>query len=267
MDIKLITAIITFITCGLANTYAQYIPKSYRKSNTKLHTIKIKKGDEVLVKRSSLFCDTLIMEDESTLKIPYQAKSFTLYAKYCKIGKQCMISSRGKDGKKQQLPTNLGEPGSNAAHINLYLNIQELGYLTVDATGGNGGSGRLPGIYGAGGHVNLHYYSPLILKVKKHRRPTRSFRDNTVRKPPKGQPTITIKNKVGWMNSRRFDTYLRPPSYTPSHNGPILPVIRTDPMLTNSARVAEQKRRQRKDGNLKINRQAAFISPADVKIQ
>ncbi|OJJ22904.1 hypothetical protein BKI52_00705 [marine bacterium AO1-C] len=281
---QLITlALIISLGMGVQDIYAQFVPKNQRKSQVKLQTIKIAKRAQATVKQPVLYCDTLIMEDGATLKVPYTLKSFTLYAKYCKVGNNCTITSRGKSIESLDIFRELGKAGSNAAHINLYLNIYKIGHLTIDATGGNGEKGRLPGIYGAGGNVNLNYYSPVIIKIKKHRRATRSFSDKIVKRRKHNHPTIIVKNKVGWMDSRRFNAHLHSISQVKTMNNfrseaPNLiadPVLANsgqvrntnDPMLNNSARLEERKRRKRKDGDLKINRRGAFISPADVKIQ
>ncbi|HAS39038.1 MAG TPA: hypothetical protein DCS93_01100 [Microscillaceae bacterium] len=276
---KLTTALIILLTCWGMNTKAQYVPKTQRKSTSQLHTIKIKRGEQITVKRSTLYCDTLIMEEESTLKVPHTFISFTLYAKYCKIGNGCVISSRGRNGKvgvvgkyndQGRWQGKIAEAGSNAPHLNLYLNIYALGNLIIDATGGNGATAqtplnhtsdngkhnllqpltRFPGVCGSGGNVNLQYYSPLIVSFKK-----KDLKHQRKRKRKKRQKKnqIIVGNTIGTMNLRVFN----PQSFMSYHN----PIGFNEPKY-----FLLKEKNKRKDGKLKFNRRDAILQPKDVKM-
>ncbi|HAS39040.1 MAG TPA: hypothetical protein DCS93_01110 [Microscillaceae bacterium] len=256
MYTKLLITIIALLTCWVDNSQAQYIPKSQRKTHMKLHNIKIKQGEQAFVRRAVVYCDTLIMEDESILKVPHNLRSFTLYAKYCKIGKQCQILSRGKNGKRVVAKTpHIGESGTDAPQINLYLNIYALESLTVDARGGDGGKGKKLGIHGSGGDVNLHYFSPQIIEIQKNRN-----YDTKNKKIRSIKPTIVVVNHKGRMyfnNTRR--------NFNPTNPGKTF--FAPTKFQSIKARTISKEERERKDGLLKINRQRTFIPPTNVKIK
>ncbi|OJJ22907.1 hypothetical protein BKI52_00720 [marine bacterium AO1-C] len=241
---------------------AQYVPQSHRKSNIKLHTIKIKKGQQITAARPVLFCDTLIMADESTLRVPHTFKSFTLYAQYCKIGKHCLIFSRGKNGKEDVWENNMGEAGTNAPHLNLYLNIYALGNLVVDATGGNGapapGRFKIPGVYGSGGNVNLSYYSPIVINVNKVN--LKNLRKRRRRKASRN-PEIMIGNTVGKMSRRMPRAY-----YYISDNDPRTLVRKNDLGIHEESLLLREKNKH-KNGQLKFTRKDSIILPEEVKIK
>ncbi|OJJ22908.1 hypothetical protein BKI52_00725 [marine bacterium AO1-C] len=277
--------VFTIITClWTLPLVAQYVPQSHRKSDTKLHTIKIKKGQQITATRPVLFCDTLIMEDESTLKVPHTFKSFTLYAQYCKIGKRCVIFSRGKNGKVGVIgkyknvsvwAENMGEAGTNAPHLNLYLNIYALGNLVVDATGGNGAPAqisttqessnlssatrlssnawtKIPGIYGSGGNVKLHYYAPIVINIKK-----KNLKNHNKRKRRKAsrKPEIVIGNTVGKMDTRAVNNYFGTASQDPN-------ILRRGNFSNNF--IAREKRKH-KNGQFNFKRKGSVILPEEAK--
>jgi len=240
----------TLITV-LASTqsHAQYVPKSERKSVIKLHSIKIKKGKEVTARRSVIYCDTLIMEDQSVLKIPHTFKSFTLYAKHCLIGKQCTIFARGKNGKVSSQAISVGESGTDAPHLNLYLNIFKLGNLTVNATGGNGGTGKLPGVYGSGGNVSIIYFSPLVVNLNTKRRQNKA-------------PEIFVKNSLGKMlplpnNSFRRGRWTNARKYVQD-----LSELSTQNSLANNR---QRQKHQKRVGRFTFKRKSSVILPSGVK--
>ncbi|HAS39043.1 MAG TPA: hypothetical protein DCS93_01125 [Microscillaceae bacterium] len=197
MDTKSSILFTLTIVCWTVASTAQYVPRTKRSKNTsqnvedktlKIPSIYIKKGEEFIVPKTVLLCDSLIMEDKATLKAAASLKSLMIYANYCKIGNQCVISTRGRDGQQNtQVPVR-GEPGADAAKVNLHLNIYALGSLTIDARGGNGGNGQIPGIYGAGGHVNIAYYAPFVVNISKKKARRRK------------KAVIVVRNKKGRMN-------------------------------------------------------------------
>ncbi|HAS39039.1 MAG TPA: hypothetical protein DCS93_01105 [Microscillaceae bacterium] len=291
MNPKLTIALITLLACWGMNSKAQYVPKTQRKSISQFHTIKIKKGEQITVKRPRLFCDTLIMEDESTLKVPHIFKSFTLYAKYCKIGNGCVISSRGKNGKVgvvgryddyQEAPWRgkIAEAGSDAPRLNLYLNIYALGNLTIDATGGHGANAQaplghfhspnnissqdaqsnqiwtqIPGVYGSGGDVNLQYYAPFIVSIKKANLRSQKKRK---RKISRKKNQIRIGNTIGEMDFRIF----RVKSFAVYQDA--LGRQRRTPSVPK--RFLQLERNKRNNGTLKFNRRDSVLLPEDVKM-
>jgi len=258
MHPKLTITIITLLICWATNSYAQYIPKNQRKTHMKLHNIKIKEGEQAFIRRSVVYCDTLIMEDKSTLKIPHKLKSFTLYAKYCKIGKQCTILSRGKSGAKPalHLAPFTGESGTNAPRLNLYLNIYAMGDLIIDARGGNGGTGTRPGICGSGGNVALHYFSPQPIDVLRDQNYSSKNRRTRYTKP-----TIKVANRKGKMFFRRTRRF---------GDANTIGNFGRSPLTSNQTHIPHNiapERHERKDGQLKINRQRNFIPPMATKIK
>ncbi|OJJ22903.1 hypothetical protein BKI52_00700 [marine bacterium AO1-C] len=175
-----------------ATSQAQYVPQTKRQTeatNTaRLQSIHIQEKQELVISTPVVFCDSLLMEDEATLKAAASLKSLTIYAQYCKIGTHCIISTRGRNGAQNvQVPVQ-GESGAKAADVNLHLNIYALGSLTIDANGGNGGNGEIPGLYGSGGHVNIVYYAPFVVNISKRKRRKRK------------KAVIVVRNKKGRMN-------------------------------------------------------------------
>ncbi|OJJ22909.1 hypothetical protein BKI52_00730 [marine bacterium AO1-C] len=275
---------------------AQYVPPKKRKpknstnqekgkttisKNTinQFYNIRLKKERVLTIIKPVVFCDTLIMEDESIIKISPTLKSFTLYAKHVQIGKNCLITSKGKDGTETTFRSRNGEWGANAIPINLYLNFYALKNLTIDARGGNGGEGQVPGIYGAGGNIKLLYYAPFAVSFRKPRRKR------------KQQATIVFKHKKGKMDLQSLNTLNAPEKFEdlnavdPRRTVRVYnPKTRTFYIVENvggsvdklkgsetqdktSARIAEDARSKRKDGELTFKRMQEPIQVSAVKKQ
>ncbi|OJJ22910.1 hypothetical protein BKI52_00735 [marine bacterium AO1-C] len=261
---------------------AQYIPKEKRKDTAstktvkrklfnKFHTIKLKKRRQLTIIKPIVYCDTLIMEDESIIKISPNLSSFTLYAGYVKIGKNCLISSKGMNGQDGTHTHINGQWGKNAIPLKLYLNIYALGNLSIDARGGNGGQGFVPGIYGAGGDVNLQYYSSTAVTFRKSR------------KSRKSKGTISVRTKSGSMNYGRLNELVansptaRNKIYDPQtkqlkvqmHSSTIqghpFNRDRRNPQIL--ATQSDTERQLRKDGKFKFKRKQEIIQPSDVKVK
>lgn len=181
-----------FLFCFFTTaSYAQYIPKHQRNKKSKRITkIEIKARKKLLVTKPVLYCDTLIMHNGSVLKID-SVKSFTLFANHVVIGRKCLITSDGKRGTDGISTRAHGGWGTNAIPLTLYFNFRSLNGLTVSATGGNGGNGAgkhaVPGLFGGGGNVKLHYYAPFVVSFRK-RRITR-----------RGDASVFVKNERGYM--------------------------------------------------------------------
>ncbi|HAS39042.1 MAG TPA: hypothetical protein DCS93_01120 [Microscillaceae bacterium] len=284
MTTKTITQIL-LIGLGMAAhcSYAQYIPKKQRKNSIKLYNIHLKKGEKVIVQRPALYCDTLIMEDESTLGVPHSFKYFTLYAKYCKIGNYCAIFSRGKNGKVGvtgkyknvgDWENKIAEAGSNAPHLNLYLNIEALGNLTIDATGGNGAPAqilvssddqrasniieRIPGVYGSGGNVTIYYNFSQAIDFQEA-----SLRNpkNIKRKKSYKKPTIIVSNTIGKMNPRVVTNYY---DFSDKKTKKIKGSLKQG---GSAEFILLREKNKRKNGQLKFTRKGSRILPKEAKTQ
>lgn len=112
----------------------------------KLPKLIVKKGQTYAVgPENTLFVDTLILEDKTTIQFAPERQG-VLETKVVFIGKDCLITSRGangKDGKKD----NPGTDGENGGDLSLVLHLKELKNLTIDTRGGTGEPG--PGITNA----------------------------------------------------------------------------------------------------------------------
>ena len=216
MTLKRLIYLIALTFVWAINIQAQYVPKKQRKNKkqqkkadqpssspsqasivqnplNQFYTIKLQKERQLTIVKPIVFCDTLIMGDESVLKVSPKLTSFTLYARYVDIGHNCLITSKGKDGKRQRRARDSGgEWGDDGVPINLYLNFQTLDHLTVNASGGNGGPGQVQGVGGSGSNIKLYYYAPFAVSFRKPKRRKRRKRSNK-----KQQASVFFKNKKG----------------------------------------------------------------------
>ncbi|MFD3000717.1 hypothetical protein ACFS7Z_10125 [Pontibacter toksunensis] len=102
--------------------------------------LEIARGETYVVEnRNQLFVDTLIMHDKSTIAFD-PSQYGVLEAKAVYIGKRCLITSRGKNGK-DGFRNNFGTDGTGGGSLTLTLNFKELDDLTIDTRGGDGGRG------------------------------------------------------------------------------------------------------------------------------
>ncbi|GAB3200428.1 hypothetical protein ABID22_003596 [Pontibacter aydingkolensis] len=96
--------------------------------------------------------DTLIMHDKATIQFD-PGKYGVLEARVAIIGDKCIVSSKGKDGKRsvgtvgRSTGPDPGEDGENGGNLSIALHLEKLGKLTIDTRGGDGG----PGINGVNG--------------------------------------------------------------------------------------------------------------------
>ena len=171
--------------CCLASlSKAQYIPKKQRFKKNWVRKIEIPKEGQFVVKRASIYCDTLIMHDHSTLKVE-SMKEFSMFANFVKIGEKCLIDAQGKPGKKlatlQFYPKTYGYPGKK---ISLNFNIYQMGSLTINTNGGKAGKSiykrvEVMGVGGSGGDILFQYYAPFTIVRKKRSRKKSNIWFNT----------------------------------------------------------------------------------------
>jgi len=88
---------------------------------------------------NELILDTLIMHSNSIIRFD-PAKPAKLVAKVAIIGDKCKITAKGANGNKGD-GFNPGEDGKDGGTLDLALNFEKLGRLTIDVSGGNGGRG------------------------------------------------------------------------------------------------------------------------------
>ncbi len=285
MNMKQFLLSIITLHLWMMGSQAQYVPPAQRKNNvpqgssakktqklfSKFHTIKLRKRRQLTIIKPVVYCDTLILEDQSVIKISPGLPSFTLYAQYVKIGQNCLITSKGVDGKDGTHTHIHGKWGKNAVPLNLYLNIYELGNLSIDTRGGNGGQGFVPGIYGSGGNVRLIYYATNSV----------TFRES--RKIRKNRGVIYIQNSHGTMNYGRLNELIannpsaRNKVYDPQTKqvknqmqsstiiGHRFNRDKRNPQLL--ATQAETERQRRKDGKFEFKRKPTVILPSDVALK
>ena len=239
MIIKHLISLAGILHIFAITTQAQYVSPHQRNSIIKTRSIVVKKGEQLSFHQAKIYCDTLIMEDESAITCIRSLKSLSLYAKYCKIGKNCLITTRGTDGKSNAQVIK-GIWATNAIPLRLYFNIYALGNLIIDARGGNGGDGFIPGIYGAGANIKLTYYAPDKIRFAKK-----------IRQNPKKR-SITILNKKGKMKLTQLHEvrhqYNRPVTYdTQTKNANLVAQkLNINRLITQIERV----RKTRKNGQL-----------------
>ncbi|HAS41186.1 MAG TPA: hypothetical protein DCS93_11940 [Microscillaceae bacterium] len=174
---KLYALSLFFAATGMVQ--AQYVPKKRRFEKDWVSKIEIPAKEQLVLKKNTVYCDTLIMHDYAVLKID-SVKEFSMFANYVQIGKKCVIDAQGKAGKKLALvsdyPKTIGEPGK---HLSLKFNIYKLGDLNINTRGGKAGKAffkdvtrqvELIGIGGSGGNVSLHYYAPFTIMRRKRAR-------------------------------------------------------------------------------------------------
>ena len=94
---------------------------------------------------NTLIVDTLIMYNKSTIRFSPDTLG-VLKAKVVRIGKSCLITAKGEDGIDYRLKAystlrEHGSPGQNGGDLDIQLQIEKLGSLTIDTRGGKGGDG------------------------------------------------------------------------------------------------------------------------------
>jgi len=130
-------------------------------------TIKVKAGQTEAISEPETHVLELIMEDNATI-ILTNLSSWNFKAVYSKIGKNCKIIGRGKNGS-HGVSTNggthgsrcgtggiggngkNGQKGENGVNVTFETSFSELGNLTFDLRGGNSGNGSDGGTGGKGG--------------------------------------------------------------------------------------------------------------------
>jgi hypothetical protein len=88
---------------------------------------------------NELDLDTLIMHNNSILRFD-PSKPAKLIARAAFIGRKCKITAKGADGRSGN-SANSGEDGEDGGKLDVFLNFESLGWLTIDVRGGDGGRG------------------------------------------------------------------------------------------------------------------------------
>jgi hypothetical protein len=88
---------------------------------------------------NELDLDTLIMHNNSILRFD-PSKPAKLIARAAFIGRKCKITAKGADGRSGN-SANSGEDGEDGGALDIFINFESLGRLTIDIRGGNGGKG------------------------------------------------------------------------------------------------------------------------------
>ncbi|MDX5437660.1 MAG: hypothetical protein LPK03_10720 [Pontibacter sp.] len=83
--------------------------------------------------------DTLVLHNNASIQFA-AGENNTLEVKHGYIGNNCSILAIGANGKNGSLGSN-GADGSAAGHLSLDIHLEQLGNLTIDTRGGNGGDG------------------------------------------------------------------------------------------------------------------------------
>ncbi|WP_299824332.1 hypothetical protein [uncultured Pontibacter sp.] len=102
--------------------------------------LEIKKKEVYVVDSTNVLkVDTLIMHDKATVLFD-PSKYGMLEASVAIIGENCVISAKGINGRSG---TNLytGENGDKGGNLSLIIKFVQLGRLTIDISGGDGGPG------------------------------------------------------------------------------------------------------------------------------
>jgi hypothetical protein len=94
--------------------------------------IQIPSKETWLAMVDSVYVDTLIMEDKSSIRF---IKASVLIVEQAYIGEKCLLTSAGVDGKQ------LGESGEPGQSLSLVIVFKGLGSLVIDTRGGDGKSG------------------------------------------------------------------------------------------------------------------------------
>ncbi|SFG36754.1 hypothetical protein [Pontibacter chinhatensis] len=123
-----------------------FLSSSLSAQDKKIPKLVIEKGQTYVVgPENTLFVDTLILEDKATIQFAPDRQG-VLETKVVFVGKDCLITSRGANGKAGK-NANPGTDGENGGNLSLVLPFVDLGGLTIDTRGGRGGNG----VYGKKG--------------------------------------------------------------------------------------------------------------------
>ncbi len=179
MITRLKLCILVFLIAFNGMVNAQYVPKKQRFKKDWINKIEIPRGGKLVLKKNRVYCDTLVMHDQATLKID-SVQTFHMFANFVQIGKKCVIDANGKAGKKLALlrdyATTMGQSGKK---LFLTFNIYKLGSLKINTRGGKAGKAyskdenieiKRLGIGGSGGDITFHYYAPFVIMKQRRAR-------------------------------------------------------------------------------------------------
>lgn len=125
-------------------------------------------GEEVLIERSVLHLERLVLEDGAVLRLAPSISHLQLNAEQAWIGNKVSILARGADGRAGREGQDVsgaaacqagvagtdggsGSRGGDGADLELSLGLRSFGSLLIDTRGGAGGAGGRGGAGGAGG--------------------------------------------------------------------------------------------------------------------
>lgn len=112
------------------------------------HQVKlvVRKGETLKINSDSLHIDTLIMHDNS--RIIFRAPATILFLENAFIGRDCSWECAGQNGAVGKSPKNaldathlFGLDGQNGRSLEVTVLFRFLGSLTINTSGGRGGSG------------------------------------------------------------------------------------------------------------------------------
>ena len=112
----------------------------------------VRPGETRLLSPSTdtLIVGTLILREDSTIRIPSESVSFLIIAKETIAYRGSSIDARGTAGPSSTAIGGIGEDGTNGVHLHLFLGSLASSGLQIMTNGGRGGSGG-PGRNGTAG--------------------------------------------------------------------------------------------------------------------
>lgn len=138
------------------NLKGQVLDKSYYSE------LKVPDKATYLVDTDSLYIETLILGDKSTLKFKQDAQ---LIVERAFIGEYCMLDASGTPGEhgnvgkidptRAQMLDAQGQDGQDGVNLRLVMVFETLGSLTINTSGGEGGNGG-EGEYGGSGQTYIY---------------------------------------------------------------------------------------------------------------
>jgi hypothetical protein len=159
--------LLVFSICPSSIVYAQTLDSRKTLDKNFYQRLVVNNGETLSSSVDSIYVDTLILNDEST--ILFQVNSI-LIVENAFIGQQCVLSSAGRDGNK---PGASGIDGSDLQCIMIFRKLESLKIVTrggdgmqgsrgidggrIGTNGNNGGPGKSGGHGGNGGNLKLAY--------------------------------------------------------------------------------------------------------------
>ncbi|MCX2740077.1 hypothetical protein [Pontibacter anaerobius] len=101
--------------------------------------LEVEKNEIYVAQATDLRIDTLILHQNASIRFAAGEHS-TLQVQHGFIGKDCVILSAGENGMRGKLGAD-GIAGTDAGSLAIDIHLEQLGSLTIDTRGGNGGDG------------------------------------------------------------------------------------------------------------------------------